>query len=407
MRVLSTVTGSQGHARAVLPLVRALAQAGHEVLVVLPEHLADVYADCGARVDPAMPDFVDSMKELRSMRDALDPEIFGSGEEIDTRMQMIGFAAGPHVAAAYHVILELARDFRPDIVLRDGGELAGCLVAEKLGIPHISAPSGAGNLVDPDGVAKLLNQRRAELGLPEQDDKWSIYRYGRISCLPHAYNFAAFDLPAPFEYAQPISVDGTEMLPAEYAGLSGDKPVVLASVGTSLPVVLAMQMMGIPLPDGMAEPAETLRSIIGGLSALDCHGIVSTGGLPTDDMEVGPGVQIADWVPQPLLLQCTQVFLTHGGYNSIREGMRVGVPMAVLPQYSDQHHNAARIEELGLGVHVTDVSSEGIASACKRLLTDERILANARAAQRRILGLPGMDAVIGHLERLAASGGAS
>ncbi|MEU4218215.1 glycosyltransferase [Actinoplanes sp. NPDC026623] len=404
MRVLSTVTGSQGHARAVLPMVRALAQAGHEVLVILPTHLADVYAECGAQVEPIMPDFVDSMKELRSMRDALDPEIFGSGENIDTRMQMIGFAAGPHVSTAYHVVLERARSFQPDIILRDGGELSGCLVAEKLGLPHISAPSGAGNLVDPDGVAQLLNQRRAELGLPEQDDKFSIYRYGRISCLPHAYNFAAFDLPEPFEYAQPLSVDGTETLPAEYANLSGDKPLVLASVGTSLPVVLAMQMMGIPLPDGMADPAVTLSSIIGGLSRLDCHGIVSTGGLPTEDMAAGPGVQIADWVPQPLLLQCAQVFLTHGGYNSIREGMRAGVPMAVLPQYSDQHHNAARIEELGLGVHVTDVSPEGIAAACSRLLTDERIIANVRAAQRRILGLPGMSGVITHLEKLAAAG---
>src|SRR5690606_32238342 len=51
MRVLSTVTGSQGHARAVLPLVRALAAAGHEVVVALPPHLAEVYADSGARVE--------------------------------------------------------------------------------------------------------------------------------------------------------------------------------------------------------------------------------------------------------------------------------------------------------------------------------------------------------------------
>ncbi|MBT2481863.1 glycosyltransferase [Streptomyces sp. ISL-94] len=402
MRVLSTVTGSQGHARAVLPMVRALAKAGHEVLVCLPPHLAEVYADSGARVEPALPDFIAAMQEMRQLRDNLDPALLGPGGEVDERAQLIGFAGGPQVASAYRAVLPLAEEFRPDIVLRDGGELAGCLIAEKLGIPHISAPSGAGNLIDPEGLHALLNERRAELGLPCQDDKFSIYRYGRIDCMPAGYTFNAFDSVEPFRYSQPMLSDGSAGLPAEFAGLSGDKPLVLASVGTSLPVVMGMQMMGIEMPDGMMDPVDTLRAIVGGLSLLDCHAIVSTGGLPVEGLEAGPNVHVVDWVPQPLLLQCAQVFLTHAGYNGIREGVRAGVPMATLPQYADEPHNAERITELGLGAPILDVTPEGIAAVCERLLTDEKITANVRSAHRQMLGLPGIDAVVAHLESLAA-----
>nr|UUG66794.1 Ktm28 [Streptomyces sp.] len=404
MRVLSTVTGSQGHARAVLPLVRALAAAGHEVVVALPPHLAEVYTDSGARVEAVLPDFIAAMQEMRQLRENMDPSLLGPNGEVDERAQLIGFAGGPQVASAYRAVLPLAEKFRPDLVLRDGGELAGCLIAEKLGIPHISAPSGAGNLIDPVGLAPLLNARREELGLPVQDDKWSIYAHGRIDCMPEGYAFNAFESPEPFRYSQPMLTDGSGGLPPEFAELSGDKPLVLASVGTSLPVVMGMQFMGIELPDGMMDPADTLRAIVGGLSRMDCHGIVSSGGLPVEDLEPGPNVHVVDWVPQPLLLQCAQVFLTHAGYNGIREGIKAGVPMATLPQYADEPHNAVRIGELGLGAPIEDVTPEGIAAVCERLLTDEKITANVRSAHRRMLGLPGIDAAVAHLEQLAGHG---
>ncbi|GAA2689815.1 glycosyltransferase [Streptomyces lunalinharesii] len=389
--------------RAVLPVVRALVQAGHEVLVVLPTHLTTVFDGSGARVEPAMPNLVDAMVAEAAKLPAtagdgtLSPEDFTA-----PRVKMMDFVAGPHLCGTYQAVLPLAQDFRPDLVLRDGGELCGVLVAEKLGIPHISAPSGTGNIIDPESANELLNQRRKEVGLRERADVWSLYAHGRLDCVPHAYSFAEYPVPPAFTYRQPTPGPGQHVLPAELAALSGDKPIVPASVGSSLPVLLEMQARGLDLPDDMLEPAETFHAIVKALSSVDCHVVVSTGGVHIDTAELGPNIRLMDFVPQPLLLQHTQLFLTHCGYNSIREAIRAGTPMAALPQFGDQHHNANRLAEMGLGEWITDVSPSGVATVVEQVLHDKKIRQNVRTAQRAMLDLPDIETAVTHLECLAA-----
>ena len=55
-------------------------------------------------------------------------------------------------------------------------------------------------------------------------------------------------------------------------------------------------------------------------------------------------------VPQLEVLQHTDVFVTHGGMNSVMEAIYYGVPMVVVPQQPEQAMTAARVAELGLGV---------------------------------------------------------
>ena len=55
-------------------------------------------------------------------------------------------------------------------------------------------------------------------------------------------------------------------------------------------------------------------------------------------------------VPQLEVLEHTDVFVTHGGMNSVMEAIYYGVPMVVVPQQPKQAMTAARVAELGLGV---------------------------------------------------------
>ncbi|GHF23591.1 glycosyl transferase [Streptomyces morookaense] len=390
VRVLCTVTGSSSHARALLPLVSALAAAGHAVLVAAPPQFVPGFAARQVRTAGIMADLHAHM--ARRFREGGSPEPGPPGAAA------VEFFAGPHLAESCAALLPAARDFGPDLLVRDGGELAGCLVAEVLGIPHVAAPSGAANHLDPVRLLPVLNGHRARLGLPAADDPQWIHRHGRLDCMPPALSFMAHPAATTFAYRQPADVDPAEVLPGWMAGLPTDRPLVIAAVGTVLPMLPG-------LPGNAFGAVPVLNSVVAGLAQLDCVALVATGGLPVEHDPALGGVHLVDRFPQPLLLRCAQLLVTHGGYNSIREAVGAGVPMAVAPRFGDQPANADRVRQLGLGDSIADpdaVPDPGrVASVCGRLLGDARIAEQVRGAQRQILTLPPVESAVAGLERLA------
>lgn len=79
-------------------------------------------------------------------------------------------------------------------------------------------------------------------------------------------------------------------------------------------------------------------------------------------MSVGDKIQITDlggipknfivknYVPQTDILQCTKLFITHGGMNSAHEGLYYGVPLIVIPQNADQPIVAEQVANIGAGI---------------------------------------------------------
>lgn len=390
MRVLCTVTGSSSHARALLPLVPALAAAGHTVLVAAPPPFVPGLAVRQVRAVGVMADLHAHMARRFRGSGAAGPGPPGAGA--------VEFFAGPHLADSCAALLPAARDFGPDLLVRDGGELAGCLVAEVLGIPHVAAPSGAANHLDPVRLLPVLNGHRVRLGLPAEDDPHWIHRYGRMDCMPPAFSFMTHPAATTFAYRQPSDVDPTEVLPRWMAGLPTDRPLVIAAVGTVLPLLAA-------LPGGAFDAVPVLNAVVAGLAQLDCVALVATGGLPVGRAPGHGGVHLVERFPQPLLLRCAQLLVTHGGYNSIREAVGAGVPMAVAPRFGDQPANADRVHELGLGDRIADPAAvpdpDRVAAVCGRLLGDSRIAGEVRCAQRQILTLPPVESAVADLERLA------
>ncbi len=55
---------------------------------------------------------------------------------------------------------------------------------------------------------------------------------------------------------------------------------------------------------------------------------------------------IEPYVPQLEVLELTDVFITHGGMNSVNEGIHYHVPMVVIPVDKDQPMVAQRLTEL-------------------------------------------------------------
>jgi N-glycosyltransferase len=401
MRVLCTTLGSPSHGRAQLPLLRALSAAGHQVLVVTTDALAPVFRDDDVQVNAALPEFnpLEAMgpylAELQETADLAEPT------DVLTQLLMRN-VAGPGVKPHLDILLPLAKAFRPDLILRDGMDMGAVLTAELLGVPQLPTPSGFSNILDPTEVLPQLNERREELGLPVRDDPLSLVPQGRVDYVPPAFSFARH-LHQAWAYRQTVDVERGGVLPEWAAGLPTDRPLVYAAIGTALPVMRERMADGdTPLPVKLPDPTESLHAIVGAAAELDdCTVVVSTSGVPVDTEGLPGHIHVTERVPQPLLLESVDLFVTHGGFNSIREAMRTGTPLAVLPHFGDQPANADRVEELGFGRHVTNRSAAAIAAVCRGLLADPEPRARARSAQLAMLTLPGVERAVGDLAKIA------
>ncbi|MEU3528985.1 glycosyltransferase [Streptomyces sp. NPDC038707] len=401
MRVLCTTLGSPSHGRAQLPLLRALARAGHQVLVVTTEALAPVFHDDDVEVTAVLPQFDPVALLGPHLGELQDSDDLSLASPVLMRLMMRSLA-GPGVKPHLDLLAPLAREFRPDLILRDGMDMGAVLTAELLGVPHLPTPSGFSNIMDPAEVLPRLNERRRELGLPERDDPLSLVAHGRVDYVPPAFTFSRY-LPPTLSYRQTVDVERRQVLPPWAAGLPTDRPWVYAAIGTALPVMHEHMGGGsTPLPVKVPEAADSLEAILGAAAELDdCTVIVSTSGVPVDTGGLPGHVHVTERVPQPLLLESVDLFVTHGGFNSVREALRTGTPLAVLPHFGDQYTNAERVVELGLGGHITDRSASGIAGMCRTLLADPVPRARARAARLAMLTLPDVEQAVGDLEGIA------
>src|SRR4051794_31402857 len=91
-------------------------------------------------------------------------------------------------------------------------------------------------------------------------------------------------------------------------------------------------------------------------------------------------VHVQEWLPIPHLLDHAAAFVTHGGFNSVKEAMSRGVPMVVIPLASDQYYSAERCAKLGLArvVPPNDRTPARVRQELQALLHDPSYAARPR-----------------------------
>ncbi|MGH3069024.1 MAG: glycosyltransferase [Streptosporangiaceae bacterium] len=141
---------------------------------------------------------------------------------------------------------------------------------------------------------------------------------------------------------------------------------------------------------GSADVA-LMRRVIDCLAATPHRYIVSKGPLHAE-LDLASNMHGAEFLPQTSVIPRADLVITHGGNNTTTECLHFGKPMIVLPLFWDQHDNAQRVDELGLGVRLdtyrfTDAQLHG---ALARLLGDTALqdrLARAAADIQHRQGL--------------------
>lgn len=384
MRVLVTSCAAHGHFYPLVPLIRALEDAGHEVVVAVASDFVPV-----ARAEGLDARGIDGQRRTAAARQALRRHF----ESLPPR-ERVAAIVGNFVALAVdglHEMDALCASFAPDLILRDVMEFAGWVLGARRRLPvvvldvfPVPPPMWAA------AVAGELARLRAAAGVDPDPT---------LETLPGALTL----VPGPaswFTWVPPNGVlirpsdgitAGTLAAPAWLDAL--DDPVVYATLGTTFNLEPGLWPMVL---DGLEQT---------GLS------VVATVGSEIDPASLGPRpprMRIERFVPQQMVLGRCAAAVTHGGYGSLMGCLVRGLPVVSVPiAAGDNVPNATRLATLGAGVAVLpkERSVERITEAVERVLREPGYGARARAIATEIAALPPASHAVASMERIVRERG--
>jgi MGT family glycosyltransferase len=391
VRALFTVQPAAGHLHPLVPVANALSDAGHDVVVCSARSFRSEVEAFGL---PFIDAGLDWLISDQSTWEAFPP-MPAPGPEFPAWVVLT--LADITTQRMVPDLLAVARDWKPDLVIREGMEYGGCVAAEALGIPHASVAGNAYAAVDSPEinyltgnrwmVAEPLARHRKQFGLPPDPEVEMPFRYLHLCFTPPSWDGSSATRPRNAHFLRHIStVARGAQLPDWVEGLP-DRPTVLASLGTVF-----------------NKTPGVLEAIVDALAEEPINVIVAIG-RDRDPSSLGPQpdhVRLEAYVPQPLVLAHCDAFVTHGGFNSVKEALSSGVPMVVIPISADQPYSAERCGDLGVALTLgADARTpDAIRNAVRRVLADPSYRANAHAFQQEMMALPGPDEMVELLESL-------
>jgi MGT family glycosyltransferase len=134
---------------------------------------------------------------------------------------------------------------------------------------------------------------------------------------------------------------------------------------------------------------------------------VLSAGSMTDPVTLGSipnNFLVRHSVPQLQLLQHVDLFITHGGMNSINEGLYYGVPLLVIPQQIEQLLNARQVAAHGAGLILGErppygrATGKDVRQAVGQLLSSDNFRQNAGRLQDSLHAAGGFGAAADVIE---------
>ncbi|MBE2320963.1 glycosyltransferase family 1 protein [Solirubrobacter sp. CPCC 204708] len=363
MRILVTTTGSAGHFGPLRPFLEAIRDAGGEVLVATRTSSAEAVAAAGYATWPLA-------EPPAAERSAIFASTRGLAPVQANERALTEVFAGLDVHAALPGMFDAISAWSPDVVLSEAGEFAGRLAGAHVGLPFVKVSISQYAVEE-----ELLEQTDAALarardahGLRSPDRE----ALAHFTLMPQVLEQPA--RPGPPELRRFRERDAR----TGGRGLAHPDPLVYLTFGTVAP-----QREFFP---------DLYRAAIDALAALPVRLLVTVG-RDRDPQQLGSvsaNVRVERWVEQANVLRDASAVVCHGGSGTVRGALAESVPLAVLPMFADQPHNAARVHELGAGIAVGGIDE--LAGAVRTLLADERYAARAAVVADEIRALPTVDA---------------
>ncbi|MBK9178787.1 MAG: glycosyltransferase family 1 protein [Acidimicrobiales bacterium] len=398
MRVLLTTIPGTGHFAKVVPLARAVVEAGHELRVASSASFQPTIERAGLAGVPAGLDW------LESAPDRIAPALARANAR--QRSSAVGTIVS-QVAPARMLqdLLRMAEAWRPDVVVSEPSEWGGLLAAERLRTPHAllatripfvvptwqSRPPSPARATGPAAIPYSELRRRLGLASPDAPHHVLARRYLVLDGTPPSFHPADRVLHARTAHAVRLvpwsapDPDGSPWLDR----LPTDRPVVHVNIGTVF-------------DRDPPAAATTARAAI----AEGAYVVVAHAGPAAELGPLPDGVLVVRWAPHDLLLPRCSAVVHRGGWGTTLLTVAHRRPALVVPHGADQPLVAARLQACGAGrsLPVGPVDEDAARRELRRLLDDVLLRRNAARIGDELATMPGPEHGVVLLERLVETG---
>lgn len=328
-----------GHINPMLPIMTELVKQGHQVIVYNNSEFETLIRETGAefRLLPVRME----MPDLREFRDSLRI----AEKSLDVTRTITSS------------LIKIFKKNKPDCIIHDSLGPWGKIISQYLKIPAITLVSTMAinsqvlfkSKIKKEVILELASKFKRALKIYGQFRK--IYRqYGlkaplifdifsnkenlNIAFTSRSFQIEASSFKSDYKFVGPsIYKRGKLFLKENF--FKKKKKIVYISSGTIF-----------------NDDINFYRICSKIFRNADCQVFMSIGNYikKSDLGKIPDNFYVKKYLPQLQILEKADLFITHGGMNSVNESLYYGVPMIIFPQMLEQKANAYRVEELGAGI---------------------------------------------------------
>jgi zeaxanthin glucosyltransferase len=368
VKIAFALIPEKGHINPYIGPAQALVEAGHQVVVGAAGDIGDQIGRAGLVFRA---DLIRHPTEDRVTRGAELADLIQNPAALDRWIEQLLLGG---VAAQVPALVEWYRRERADVVVVDPLYYAAAIAAHSASLPWAALSNSLNPVIPPSldsallRTVRRLSPRRAEL-----------FRGFGLECA-----FSGPDVLSPFltvAFATEALVgpppDGVALVGPSFPLHDRGDEVALRPLPADRPVIYASFGSQIYHWPGIFE------KILAAGRALNAHMVFSLGDLADYPRWSAPieHCDVYHYAPQLAVLRGASVFITHGGANSVMEGIAAGVPMLISPMCNDQFHQAHFIARAGIGCveNLIDAPVERVVERFRFLLTDGAVRSSMQA----------------------------
>ena len=358
MKILFINLPYYGHVVPTIGLVQEFVKLGCEVTYLMPYDWKDTIAESGAEFYG----YRNHKKLSEQIKNA-----YATAENIIEQFDFViyeqFFFLGKHLAEKYHK--PVARVFTAPVT------------NEKLMEEFITS-KGPLSIFKHKWIARAFTKDIAK-NIPMKTDNWLdeiIQNPPELNLVYTLREYQPYEEEFPGEQYKFLGPSIYERKSQRFDFVKTERPIVYISLGTVIKGAVSFFQNCVD-----AFRGENVDVIISVGQKFDVRKLKN----------VPSNVHIYKSVPQLDVLKMADVFVTHGGMNSVSEALVSGTSMVVIPFVSDQPVNARCMEKLGVGkrLEYSKVTMNTLKSTVLSVLSDSDIKTNLTKVQRLIAKAPG------------------